>query len=276
MVVLSATTGRVLWILDTHVAVVRGLPSMAVTSDGRTVFYSRSRSTKPGECTGGFRLDEVAEVPVTGGNPASVSPGVYPVISPNGRYLAFVRNLTDPCDTDHNELVVRDLVTGVDRAWAPSARNQLIDLSYLSWAPNSVHLGFDADNAHGAYGPRVLDTLTARTLDDSQPIPQAPNSAWDSFLGSTGSNLAVRDLHGPNPEAVQLNATTGAVQQVLVALSGDLWTDNSLDGPEGTIQSDRSGTHLLILTNNGLYQWTAGQHAATLVTTDAIRAVWVP
>jgi hypothetical protein len=280
--VVMSRTGRVVRTLDTNIGLYRHSPTFAVTPDGKTVYYTRARAARPGECTAGG-VEEIARVAVSGGKPESVTPGVVPAISPDGGLLAYVRNATNRCNPDFNELVVRDLSSGKERSWRWAGLTGPDLGSFLSWAPDGRHLGFDAVGASA--DPRLLDTARVSSLDDATPIPHALGTTWSGFLGTTGASIGARPWSGQGlstpVDVLELDGSTGAVRRVLFTLPGSLATGNAFDASEGLIRSDASGRHLLAVgVGDGgtgiLYRWSEGETAPTAVAHKADSAAWVP
>jgi WD40-like Beta Propeller Repeat len=284
LVVLSSDTGAVVRTLDSGVTVTRALPAITVAPDGSTVYYSRSRQPHPGECSAGG-VDEIARVSLAGSVPVSVAPGVYPTISPDGRYLAYTRNTTNPCNTDHDELVVVNLQSGVPTTLRSTQPHG--DLSFLSWAPDSAHLGYYY-STDGHPAPLLIDVTTATSLDQATPIRHAPDTNWGGFLGTTGTSFGVIPNNAGHPtstQVVQLDDTTGAILRSLFSLPGGLDTSNALDGPEDALRADNTGRHVLALgllplgapvEHGALYQWTEGDLSPHLLADGIDRALWVP
>ena len=163
----------------------------------------------------------------------------------------------------------------------------LVDLEYLSWAPDSVHLGYNQYSAQSPTSPKVIDTATAHTLNDSAPIPHAANADWAGFLGTTGAGIGVTPHDGShaNPATiVRLDGTTGAITGVLFSLPGGLSVSNTGDGPEDALHADRSGRDLLAvglvpvnapIRHGALYRWHVGDRRPTLVADHIWAAAWI-
>jgi hypothetical protein len=292
VMVISSTTGRVLRTLGPTDGLLRGRPTFSVTPDGASVYFSR-RAARTGECDAGS-VKEIARVATAGGPTQSVAPGVVPSVSPDGRFLAYFRSTASSCDTNFDQIVVRDLTTGGERAWRSTPERRIGSLGFvLSWTADSRHIGFDAllDTVSPVLQPRLLAIHTASSLDDSVPVPHAAGTTWAGFLGTTGASLGIRgapwetsNTNSPAVEILQLDGSTGAVQRVLFTLPSPLFTGNVFDGTESMIQPDRDGRHILVIglspgTRSGtgvLYQWTEGDRAPSVVTGNIASAAWVP
>ncbi len=245
------------------------------------MYFTTSRQPTPGECVG--LVDEVGRVPVRGGPVAVVGPGVFPAVSPDGKFLAYVRNASNPCDSDHDQLVVLDLESGARRSYVSSCR---VDLEFLAWATDSVHLAYNDDAEPPYTSPMLINTATAGTLDDATPIPHATNADWAGFLGDGGA-LGVTPHNGShaNPATVvDLEPATGVATRTLFTIPGGLAVANVFDGPEDTLHADRSGKNVLAIgllpadaqiRHGALYRWHEGDRKATLVADQIRAAEWI-
>lgn len=93
-----------------------------------TLFYSRGPAASP----------SIWALEPSGGAEAQVTSGSYPVISPNGRYLAFKRGSS--AEFGRNDIFVRDLATGQEKPVANESGQWIY--SY-SWLNDSTNLLFD-------------------------------------------------------------------------------------------------------------------------------------
>jgi hypothetical protein len=183
--------------------------------------------------------------------------------------------------------VVVDLKSGARRTFTFRGATSLVDLEYLSWAPDSVHIAFNQYSAESPTSPKVIDTATARTLNDAVPIPHAANSDWAGFLGTTGAGIGVTPHNGSNANPatiVRLDGATGAITGVLFSLPGGLSVSNTGDGPEDALHADRSGRDVLAIglrpvdapiRHGALYRWHAGDRRPTLVADQIWAAAWI-
>jgi hypothetical protein len=284
--VISAASGKIVRVLA---ATQAGNPTLAVTPDGTDVYFTNVRPPARGECSSLVRgeVNEVARVSIRGGPVTVVGPGLSPAVSPNGRLLAYSRNSTNPCAGNNDELVLVDLKSGARRTFTSRHSSSLFHLENLSWAPDSVHLGYNQYSAASPTSPKLIDTATAGTLDDAMPIPHAANSDWAGFLGGTGDAVGVTPHDGShaNPAAiVQLDGTTGAVTRTLFTLPGGLAVGNVFYGPEDTLHADRSGRDVLAIgllpvnapiRHGALYRWHDGDRRPTLVADQIWAAAWI-
>ncbi len=278
--VISAADGHVIRVLAETRGLIRYRPTLAVTPDSSAVYFTTSRRPHRNECIRGL-VDEVARVSITGGPVTAIGPGVFPAISPDGYFLAYSRNARNPCSTNHDQLVILDLRTGVRHILTSPS----VDLEFLSWAPDSVHLAYNDDGAQ-PNSPRLIDTATARSLSDATHIPHA-NADWAGFLGTTSAGIGVVPRNGSssNPaRVVELKPVTGVVTRTLFTVPGGLAVGNTLDGPEDTLHADRSGRDVLAIgllpvhaaiRHGALYRWHDGDTRPTLIADQIWAAAWI-
>src|SRR5581483_3611841 len=172
----------------------------AVSPDGRSVYFAARRGC----------LGEIESVPVAGGRPRMVTPGVRPAVSPDGRKLAFVRQPgagaagACPGPPADDQLVVRDLATGAETV-LPSAAHpaQRYPVSQLSWSPDSRRLLVSAGPAQDNEGWQlvVLDPATARSYlagassgGSAVPLPGLAGSYYRAGVYMPDGDLFVNQL----------------------------------------------------------------------------------
>ncbi len=283
--VISAANGNTVRVLA---ATRAGDPTLAVTPDGAEVYFTDVRPPRQGECSSLARgeVDEVARVSIRGGRVTVVGPGLYPAVSPNGRLLAYSRNATNPCAGNKDELVLVDLKSGVRRTFTFRRATSLFDLEQLSWAPDSVHLGYNEYSAESPTSPKLIDTATAGTLDEAVPIPHVADTEWAGFLGATSAMGATQGSGSFKEPAtvVEFDPTTGAVIRTLFTVPGGLAVSNGFDGPEDALLADRSGRDVLAvgllpvnapIRHGALYRWHVGDRRPTLVADQIWAAAWI-
>src|SRR4051794_37740276 len=119
---------------------VSGPVNLAVTPDGRSVYLARDRPFKRGECNQpqDTLLDEVVRVDLTSRQIEPIGRGAEPALSPDGRRLAYVRQVDGICrrGVGGQELVIRDVASGRERTIAAGAEGVHL-MDSLSWAPGS-------------------------------------------------------------------------------------------------------------------------------------------
>jgi hypothetical protein len=168
-------------------------------------------------------------VPLAGGRPKFVTDGDEVSFSPNGRLIAFPR-IEDGCAA--GALVVRDLVTGVERVWHPANG----DIRSVAWAPDNRHVAF----SNGLPDPdvRVVDTAVpepACQYSSAEPVLVNGGRLIDaSVVGSQWILLVVAPCPSEAAQGNQcvptvrlIDGSDGRVLTTLPALSG--WHPAALD-----------------------------------------------
>ena len=132
--------------------------AVAVSPDGGTVYFAARQGCQ----------DEIESVPLAGGRPREIAPGVLPAISPDGKKLAFARQQAGgacPNQPADDQVVVRDLAGGGETVLQPAPHPvQPYPVSRLSWSPDSRRLLVSAGSAQDSEGWQLveLDPATAR------------------------------------------------------------------------------------------------------------------
>ncbi|MEX2256762.1 MAG: hypothetical protein WEC34_15085, partial [Acidimicrobiia bacterium] len=108
LVVLSAEDGHEIRTLAEGIGITLG--GIAATPDGNTAYFARLRQGLP--CS----VIEIARVPLAGGAVETVvSPGSHPVVSPDGRTLAYARSSPPDACASGGTIALRDLASGQER-----------------------------------------------------------------------------------------------------------------------------------------------------------------
>jgi len=130
LVVMSADNGHVVRTLTHDVGFT--LAGIAATPDGQTIYFTRHFGALPCE------LGEIAKVDRNGGPVRRVTTGINPVISPDGRTLAYATTATgaDPCSL-RGAIVLRDLASGSEQEFGIGAATSA---QPLAWSPDGTHL----------------------------------------------------------------------------------------------------------------------------------------
>ncbi len=267
LVIQDATNGHQVRELASKVIEARFLPRLAVTPDGNTIYFDRNRSVHPGECPNGPNSrDEIVSVPTDGGPITAIAPGNQPAISPDGRSLAYIRS--SACFGNFDQLVVRDLTTGTERVWSAPAAGALEVLTPY-WASDSRHLAIVLAK-RGTY-PWVIDTASAKTLNDAIRQEQSDGIGWDGYYGSTGEFLGTHSpaTNAPTaPSVVAFSPATGRVTRRLFDLPAHE-TDTS-------ITADPGATNVLVSNDHGIWRWHQGERSVTKINdTPLIAAAWI-
>jgi hypothetical protein len=308
--VVSSRTGRILRTLATDDGLFNSTPQPTVSTDG-TVFYDDSvaGSSTPGPGAPP-PTERIMSVPFAGGPVSFVALGHDPVVSPDGRYLAyltFAQVITklgsEAVVSDAPEgIVVRDLRTGISSTWSYSTSGP--DLRRLTWMPDSAHLAFSTENLVGPVlhrvwhlSTRVIDLFGGeRRLEDARalPLPKCPagpswafgtdhTMAWAGFLDEDHGIGICRyaDITGTedSTQPIVIDVRTGRDVAKLPAIRGLIG-----DGPGGGFQVDPSGRYLAYvgpgLGAGGLYRWdlrNRGRASRPVLVRQQVGSVgWVP
>lgn len=167
LVVLNPLTG-----VASRILVAAGVvgDALSVSPDGGSVYFAARRGC----------ADEIESVPVAGGRPALVAPGVLPAVSPDGKRLAFAREPFGggPAPSDylngcHRQaatgaqftVVIRDLAGGHETLYPAPSPALPYPVSRLSWAPGGQRLLVSAGPSQDNEGWDLveIDPATARS-----------------------------------------------------------------------------------------------------------------
>jgi Tol biopolymer transport system component len=178
-----------------------------------------------------------------------------PTVSPDGRYLAYLR--CRPNNPRPAEIVLVDLETGAETV-APAGPVDL--LGRLSFAPDSRHVVFDVWEG---------DLTAVRRFDlvGREPVPVDAQNGDDfstAFRGSSDAQLV------PNGDRFVYESRDSRPLG-----GGRLFR---LPGPldQVTLASDRSGDHILATNDGSLYRWSVGDEEPTKLTGEYFGAAWIP
>jgi hypothetical protein len=194
--------------------------------------------------SGASRLEQVTlragEIGVSFGDTLA-DEGRFPILSPNGRKLAYSAGAATA-----SSLVVLDLVTNAERRWRfPDGH----ELRPLSWAADNVRISLE-DSLAGNARTLVFDTSRAAgAVASHAAIGGAYHLA--TFRGALGTLVAAEGpTRGTSTDRVlEVHATTGQVRRVLLTTPFVI----------GAIDVDVSGEHLLIVSEDEvLYEWSGG------------------
>lgn len=245
VVVLDTADGRVVRTLFEAPPQPEGtVAGVSLSADGRTVWFSfRGPSCdSPGA---------VHRVPIGGGPAEKVADGMSPAVSPDGRLLAYAAPAAargGPGDCAQ-ALVVRDLVSGVERSWVPEDNgwDELVTIAEISWAPDSRRLAYEG--SYEGSGVSVLDTLRPGTLTAAKEPVRVRGHEGSLFAPSwlaAGDRLVVGtwccydDPNASSTRVLEVGLADGAT--VERARPDDLFDDLAVDG---------SGEHLVYVRGGG-------------------------
>lgn len=268
--VLDSRTGRVIRTLARDADATKGHAGVSVSPDGKRVYFTRKISATCDENLNGKPdpLTEIASVPITGGRVRTEASNVrWPAVSPDGRYLAF--SGIPNCSDAGRSIVLKSLSTGLMRAF------DSVNIPYgtpgtvsgLAWAPDSRHLVFRWE-VLGSY-PWVLDTATAKSVDDAHRVLIGDGSGVDGYLGDTTLLLGMSAQASPSlrQDVIAIDPESGARVRTLFEIPDPCCG--------ATAASDPTGSHVLVA-GAKLYRWTVGDARPTRVGGRVAVATWVP
>jgi hypothetical protein len=211
--------------------------SVAVTPDGKTVFFTRAIRTP------GCEQDAVAEivtVPVGGGELRTVAHGQQPVVSPDGGQIAF-----GAPDDPNGCGAPTHLAVGPVDATGPSAFRAIVvgadvaNVEPVAWDPDGFSIVVRViPNGGDKHQFFEVDPRADQPAPAEVKLPK--DSSFTGFLGSSGDRVVVRyTADGNATEVDAVDAGTGAVKVKLFEVSG-----RSID----SLSVDATGDHLLFAT----------------------------
>jgi hypothetical protein len=285
LVVLDPLTG-----VATRILVAGGVvgDAVSVSPDGATVYFAAKRGC----------VDEIESVPVAGGRPTVIAPGVLPAISPDGTRLAFAREpfgggpaapdyLTGchlPTATGAEfKVVIRDQLSGRETLYPapPGAASTLpYPISRLSWAPDGkrllVSVGPSQDNE--GWDLVEIDPATSRYyLPSSSGVPLTglpdPGRSYyrEGVFLPDGDMFVNRVCCAGWPVRVtssllwEIDPSGQLIHQVAIGFAN---RDHS------SLDADQTGHWLLYLSGHDLFLSLDGS-APFLLTSGLIAAAWV-
>lgn len=263
---LEATSGQVLTEI-TNVVPAPPEATIAVTPDGSTIFAEwRTDNLARGCDLSSLLASEIVEIDRASGvvRPFLDTPARWPAVSPDGRFLAYVR--VDRCDAP-TSLVVRDLVDGGERVWSwpdpddgrpsPQLRGPLSFGSGGGDLLTFVHRGSDVEA--WVFDVSIGGTGDARLVPPVPPGPVNLGFHAQRYLGDSGYLGAA--TFGDVPNIYSLDPTTG-----MAGGRGIVWSSSgSVRGELGwtLVDSDRAAKHLLLIVHR-----EDGNHLERVVTLD--------
>jgi WD40 repeat protein len=282
VVLLDGRDGHTLRTLATHTEATTGgfpyLEGVALTPDRKQVFYALA-----GDCGAAtiYRVAADGRTP-----PTALFSGVSPAVSPDGRKLAYAAAtpgpVADPAPASgaetppaerrcQNAIVVRDLTTGVERAWrypdTPDFTTNLYRdavISEIAWAPDSSRLAYTLSYEGDSIS--VLDTQTETDLSQTAEVVipggggNSSHPAWQATTGLLG-------LFNTRFECCYDDNYTGPPKALLLNTDRRLATALLPSGRRVTaLDFDASGAHLLFVDGGRLYRRSGAQVPVALAT----------
>lgn len=300
--VLSSRSGHVVRTLASDIGLFNSTPQPTAAPDGTVYFDQAIGATQQGP-DAHPPVEQILSIPITGGPATFVADGHDPVVSPDGRYLAYLI-WTELTDGPEGVVVVNRLTGAVD-TWEYSTN--VPDINTISWSPDSQSLAVSTETLVGKV-PRSSWHLSIGRLRLSDPnrsladlpsvqLPLCPpptywagtgatrDMAWVGFLNANEGIGRCQHVGLTNEDSwtqlVVVNLGTGQVVRKLPVISGLINV-----GPSGGFHVDASGHHLVFIGPGrgagGLYRWTIDtrtegrQAAPVFVRNDVGSASWVP
>jgi hypothetical protein len=263
VVVLSSEDGSVVRTLAEG-GEAEGPSSVAVSADGTTVYFTRA---DPDALCEQGAASQIVSVPIDGGPITIVASGQDPVVSPDGRYLAYATGGPDQCGA--GLLAVRELRT--DRFAQDLFPVGDAPPAPLDWSPDSSRIlyGFVPPPT---YEIREVDLEAIRRLAPARtvPLPYPANEA--TYLGASDM-LAVVAGSEPDRRLVEaVEVPTGTARRLFELPIG----------PIVELHADDTGRHVLAVAvpsgpdpRPSLFGWSQGEEPE-LVLSGVRDADWVP
>lgn len=270
LVVLDSTTGALVRTLAHDVSVSRGLPELAPTPDGKSVYFTSYLPPDP-TCPSAGSVDALLGVDIEGGTVGLFGTGQSVAISPDGRWLATAGGRGIACSAQpFLGISLRDLRTGQTRIVSSTAGT----IEKLSWSPDSRDLAFQWSNDDGSYA-YVLDAATAGSVDEARCLcGQLDGTRWFGYLGARGF-LGTSQINGDALDGgASVFGPDGAPQEQLFPF----------DGTIDFLVSDVTGTRVLVTGGqmknrvqvDDLYRWSWGDPRPTKIADRIVGAAWIP
>lgn len=300
--VLSSRSGHVMRTLASDLGLFNSTPQPTTSPDG-TVYYDKATGATQQGPDAHPPVEQIFSVPITGGPSTLVATGHDPLVSPDGRYLAYL--IWTQITGGPEGVVVLNRLTGAVNTWQYSTNAP--DINTIWWSPDSRALVVSSATLvrtgsrstwHPSVGRLVLSDPN-RSLDVlpqvklplcPPPTPWAGPGAsrdmvWAGFL-NTAEGIGMCHHVGLTSEdswtqPVVVNLATGSVVRKLPVVGGLIGV-----GPSGGFHADVSGHYFVFIGSGlgagGLYRWTVNtrsnheQTRPVFVKNNVGSASWVP
>ena len=285
LVVLNPLTG-----VASRILVAGGVAgdALSVSPDGGTVYFAAVRGC----------ADEIESVPVAGGRPTLIAPGVLPAVSPDGKRLAFAREPFGggPAPSDYLNgchhpattgaqftVVIRDLADGHETLYPAPDPVLPYPVSRLSWAPGGQRLLVSAGPSQDNEGwdlveidPAVARSYLASAAPGGSAVPlTGPPGAGQSYYREgvflpDGDMFVNRVCCAGSPARVtsnllwEIDPAGHLVRQVAIGFA---------DRDHSSLGADPTGHWLLYLSGRDLFLSLDGA-APFKLTSGLIAAAW--
>ncbi len=194
--VISSRSGQVVRTLASDLGLFNSTPQPTAAPDG-TVYYDKAIGATRRGPGAHPPVEQILSVPITGGPSTFVADGHDPVVSPNGRDLAYLiwTQITDGPEG----VVVINRFTGAVSTWQYSTN--VPDINTISWSPDSRSLMVWSETLVRT-GPKSSWHLSIGRLWLSDPnrsldgLPQVRLPLCPSPTQWAGTG-ATRDMAGP-------------------------------------------------------------------------------
>lgn len=266
IVVMDASTGKI----------VRELTDRGCTFGGFLGWLSvTSQPTSPsvyfiGDLMGDSSCTQIFEVPRVGGPIRPIAAGDAPVLSPDGKRLAYIGPRNDE-NCDVHVIMVRDLTNGQDRRfeWPGGQPICVVALSWVDSRTLAYSTGyegidetrvFDVDSAKPESG-RLLGRPREQGWDYStHPVFRAgsPSPIWQGSCCFPGETIYEATPGEPHLyRLATADPDTGAFQSVVIENREGIWA-RAFD-PSGEQALYSTIIHQRERDTNDLYRWADGR-----------------